>query len=60
MIYIDDEFGEREVGPQFVIESNAKAYVERLLKQFPTKSIWMERKRAYLRASLPLIPISKV
>lgn len=60
VILIEDEFGEREVGPQFVIEANAKAYLERLLKQFPTKSIWMERKRSYLRASLPVIPISKV
>jgi hypothetical protein len=60
VIYIEDEFGEREVGPQFVLETNANAYVERLRKQFPTKSVWMERKRTLPRASLPIIPVSKV
>jgi hypothetical protein len=54
VICVEDEFGEREVGPQFIIETNAKAYVERLLKDYPTKSIWMEKKVSSPRPSLPL------
>jgi hypothetical protein len=57
---MEDEFGEREVGPQFVLETNANAYVKRLQTQYPTKSIWMERKKALPRSSLPLVPVSKV
>ena len=54
VIYIEDALGEREVGPQFVIEHNANAYLERVRKQFPTKSIWMEKKFASPRPTLPL------
>jgi hypothetical protein len=54
VICVEDELGEREVGPQFVIETNAKAYVERLLKDYPTKSIWMEKKFSSPRPTLPL------
>lgn len=54
VLYIDDDAGEREIGPQFSIECNAKAYLERVRTQFPKKSIWMERKKASPRPTLPL------
>lgn len=57
IVLVDDEYGEREVGPQFFTENTAKAYMERLLKQFPTTSIWMEKKRAGPRPSLPFHPL---
>ncbi len=56
VICVEDSEGEREVGPQFFTESNAKAYMERLKKEYPTKSIWMEKKRAAPRPTLPLKP----
>lgn len=53
VIYVEDENGEREVGPQFIAETNAKAYLERLRTQTPNKSIWMEKKFASPRPSIP-------
>ncbi len=54
VVCVEDDHGEREVGPQFFTEANAKAYMDRLRKEHPTKSIWMEKKRAGPRPSLPL------
>lgn len=54
VILIEEKEEEREVGPQFFTESQAKAYLERLRKEAPTKSIWMEKRVAHPRPSLPL------
>ena len=59
VVCVEDEQGEREVGPQFFIETNAKGYMERLQKQYPIKSIWMEKKRAGPRPSLPLNEVQR-
>lgn len=56
VILIEENGEEREVGPQFVSEANAKAYLERLRKEAPTKSIWMEKRVASPRPSIPLRP----
>lgn len=57
-IFIEDALGEREVGPQFSTEVNAKKYVEQLLKQYPTKSIWVEKVFSHPRPSIPLNTIN--